>query len=76
MAEWSKAPDSMITLHIRVFWSTNVGVGSNPTSDNYFWLKKAIYFIVLIDIKVLQLAIKFKSMIFDLSLQRRTFTDK
>ena len=25
-------------LQIRVFWSTNVGVGSNPTSDTYFFL--------------------------------------
>ena len=40
MAEWSKAPDSRYeTLPAssgRAFWSTNVGVGSNPTSDNSF----------------------------------------
>ena len=42
MAEWSKAPDSsdeLACLYIRqawVFWSTNVGVGSNPTSDKPF----------------------------------------
>ena len=35
MAEWSKAPDSRFIpyLRSRVFWSTYVGVGSNPTSD-------------------------------------------
>ena len=42
MAERSKAPDSRgITLgslmRMWVFWSTNVGVGSNPTSDKYFF---------------------------------------
>ena len=41
MAERSKAPDSRgITLgslmRMWVFWSTNVGVGSNPTSDKTF----------------------------------------
>ena len=37
MAEWSKAPDSRCNnLYKRVFWSTNVGVGSNRTSDNTF----------------------------------------
>ena len=40
MAEWSKAPDSRIipspTMLVRAFWSTNVGVGSNPTSDTLF----------------------------------------
>ena len=30
MAEGSKAPDSRLR---NVFWSTNVGVGSNPTND-------------------------------------------
>ena len=44
MAERSKAPDSRVTLFqcntwsisnviLGVFWSTNVGVGSNPTPD-------------------------------------------
>ena len=37
MAEWSKAPDSRCMPYIaqlcREFWSTDVGVGSNPTSD-------------------------------------------
>ena len=38
MAERSKAPDSRkhLALKHRVFWSTNVGVGSNPTSDTSF----------------------------------------
>ena len=37
MAERSKAPDSRVELFLTgVFWSTNVGVGSNPTSDNVF----------------------------------------
>ena len=38
MAERSKAPDSRekpLSL-TGVFWSTDVGVGSNPTSDNIF----------------------------------------
>ena len=37
MAERSKAPDSRekpLSL-TGVFWSTDVGVGSNPTSDNF-----------------------------------------
>ena len=34
MAERSKAPDSRVELFLTgVFWSTNVGVDSNPTSD-------------------------------------------
>ena len=42
MAEWSKAPDSRscdLAYHTVkwVFWSTNVGVGSNPTPDTYFF---------------------------------------
>ena len=41
MAERSKAPDSREDLLCKtvaewVFWSTNVGVGSNPTSDKTF----------------------------------------
>ena len=38
MAERSKAPDSRVRLFpvTGVFWSTYVGVGSNPTSDKYF----------------------------------------
>ena len=47
MAEWSKAPDSRVHVALldkssssRVFWSTNVGVGSNPTSDNTFSFDK------------------------------------
>ena len=37
MAERSKAPDSRANLALRwVFWSTYVGVGSNPTSDTFF----------------------------------------
>ena len=38
MAERSKAPDSRVKpLSLAgVFWSTYVGVGSNPTSDNFF----------------------------------------
>ena len=40
MAEWSKAPDSRFSYlprkGKRAFWSTNVGVGSNPTSDKLF----------------------------------------
>ena len=38
MAEWSKAPDSrdiILPLYDGAFWSTNVGVGSNPTPDNF-----------------------------------------
>ena len=40
MAERSKAPDSRAkTLSSNgAFWSTNVGVGSNPTSDKVFLL--------------------------------------
>ena len=39
MAERSKAPDSRVKLFlIGAFWSTNVGVGSNPTSDKRFRL--------------------------------------
>ena len=41
MAERSKAPDSRFTPSFaqpsakdRAFWSTNVGAGSNPASDN------------------------------------------
>ena len=40
MAERSKAPDSRVILFTYIewaFWSTNVGVGSNPTSDNNFY---------------------------------------
>ena len=38
MAERSKAPDSRVNplpdlTGVWAFWSTNVGVGSNPTSD-------------------------------------------
>ena len=37
MAERSKAPDSRVELFLTgVFWATNVGVGSNPTSDKVF----------------------------------------
>ena len=37
MAERAKAPDSRVELFLTgVFWSTNVGVGSNPTSDKVF----------------------------------------
>ena len=37
MAERSKAPDSRADLALSwVFWSTYVGVGSNPTSDTLF----------------------------------------
>ena len=39
MAERSKAPDSRDSLFLwdkGAFWSTNVGVGSNPTSDTDF----------------------------------------
>ena len=39
MAERSKAPDSRVKLFLTgAFWSTNVGVGSNPTSDKRFRL--------------------------------------
>ena len=40
MAERSKAPDSRISLLTdseRAFWSSYEGVGSNPTSDKYFF---------------------------------------
>ena len=41
MAERSKAPDSRVTVSSHdyqgAFWSTNVGVGSNPTSDKIFF---------------------------------------
>ena len=49
MAERSKAPDSrgcIIPSHsveIRVFWSTYVGVGSNPTPDNFLQLFLLLY---------------------------------
>ena len=37
MAERSKAPDLRVDLLsvTEVFWSTDVGVGSNPTSDKF-----------------------------------------
>ena len=44
VAEWSKAPDSRIyrflarKCEFEAFWSTYVGVGSNPTSDRFFFL--------------------------------------
>ena len=42
MAERSKAPDSRVELFLTgVFWSTNVGVGSNPTSDKRFQKKES-----------------------------------
>ena len=44
MAERSKAPDSRVK-HLSltgVFWSTYVGVGSNPTSDNFFSFTKIL----------------------------------
>ena len=37
MAEWSKAPDSRFKGIAGDFWSSYEGVGSNPTSDKYFW---------------------------------------
>ena len=41
MAERSKAPDSRVELFLTgVFWSTNVGVGSIPTSDNCLQISK------------------------------------
>ena len=44
MAEWSKAPDSSQRTSVKQslweFWSTNVGVGSNPTPDRDFFSKK------------------------------------
>ena len=47
MAEWSKAPDSRFNYlplrGERAFWSTNVGVGSNPTSDNIFVAASVIF---------------------------------
>ena len=52
MAEWSKAPDSRYNLTLYkclVFWSTYVGVGSNPTPDKvfrYFFLFFLVFFIV------------------------------
>ena len=47
MAEWSKAPDSRIIpcLRRRVFWSTYVGVGSNPTSDKPIFFLFKLYFL-------------------------------
>ena len=46
MAEWSKAPDSRLTLlsdRLRKweFWSSYEGVGSNPTSDKVFNILRA-----------------------------------
>ena len=43
MAERSKAPDSSVNLvgndkSTVSFWSTYVGVGSNPTSDKYIFV--------------------------------------
>lgn len=42
VAEWSKAPDSRVIscplCGFEDFWSTYVGVGSNPTSDKFFLL--------------------------------------
>ncbi len=41
VAEWSKAPDSSVKAYpfngYGGFWSTYVGVGSNPTSDKYIF---------------------------------------
>ena len=54
MAERSKAPDSRDctipspVLETRVFWSTYVGVGSNPTSDNLFLLFRKIFLQILL----------------------------
>ena len=46
MAERSKAPDSRVVVSSfeaeGAFWSTYVGVGSNPTSDNCFCLKHGV----------------------------------
>ena len=48
MAEWSKAPDSRHALHCinaQVFWSTYVGVGSNPTPDKvFFFISFVLYY--------------------------------
>ena len=61
MAERSKAPDSRVVLFVlteRSVWSTNVGVGSNPTSDNtFFELKDSLRFV------------NFSSMYFEMKIQ-------
>ena len=48
MAERSKAPDSRAILFAYdwAFWSSNEGVGSNPTSDKNFFLLFSFPFIV------------------------------
>ncbi len=49
MAERSKAPDSreiLFTDRERAFWSSSEGVGSNPTSDNNFFVKNKVFLCV------------------------------
>ena len=43
-----------------VFWSTNVGVGSNPTSDKYFYYyyNKYLFYIITQDKSFLIILIK------------------
>ena len=50
LAELVKAPDSRVILselaRFWVFWSTTVGVGSNPTGDNNFLFSFFINFLI------------------------------
>ena len=49
MTEWSKAPDSSCNnLYYCVFWSMYMGVGSNPTVDNVFYLTLNISLMIII----------------------------
>ena len=47
MSGWPKAPDSRAFLFAYnwAFWSSNEGVGSNPTSDKTFFIYLAHFFI-------------------------------
>ena len=53
MAERSKAPDSRVELFLTgVFWSTNVGVGSNPTSDKCIFIAFSIIPVVMLKLNI------------------------
>ena len=60
MAERSKAPDSRVrTLSLTgVFWSTNVGVGSNPTSDKVFFTTVNFAFLQFVKLEAFPEALK------------------
>ena len=53
MAERSKAPDSRVILFASTewaFWSSNEGVGSNPTSDtNFLFAFEVLWILILLN---------------------------